>query len=148
MLCFVPCCEVQLIFFFWLSMGRRWAITTLNFKEVSYKSGNLHNHCSDNLEPNSKDNSEYAVLCFLLRGSTDFSFFWLSMGRRWAIRTLNFKQVSYESGTLHNDCSDNLKPNSKYISEYAVLCSLLRGSTDFFFLALHGKTLGYKNFEF
>ena len=108
----VLCCEVQQIFFFWLSMGRRWAIRTLNFKQVSYESGTLHNHCSDNLEPNSKDISEYAVLCSLLRGSTDF-FFWLSMGRRWAIRTLNFKQVSYESGTLHNHCSDNHEPNSK-----------------------------------
>ena len=65
MLCSVPCCEVQ-HFFFWLSMGRRWAIRTLNFKEVSYESGTLHNHCSDNLEPNSKDISEYAVLCPLL----------------------------------------------------------------------------------
>ena len=36
-------------------MGRRWAITTLNFKEVIYESGNLHNQCSDNLEPNLKD---------------------------------------------------------------------------------------------
>ena len=48
--------------------------------------------------------------------------------------------------TLHNHYSDNLKPNSKYNSEYAVLCSLLRGST--FFLALHRNTLGTKNFEF
>ena len=92
-----------------LSLGRRWAIRTLNFKEVSYESGTLHNHFSDNLKPYSKDNSEYAVLCSLLQGSTDF-FFSLSMGRRWAIRTLNFKQVSYESGTLHNHCSDNLEP--------------------------------------
>ena len=74
MLCSVPCCEVQQVFFFWLSMGRRWAIRTLNSKEVSYESGTLHNHCSDNLEPNSKDNSEYAVLCSLLRGSPDFFF--------------------------------------------------------------------------
>ena len=95
MLCSVRCYEVQQIFFFWLSVGRRWAITTLNFKEVSYESGNLHNHCSDNLEPNSKDNSEYAVLCSLLRGSTDF-FFWLSMGRRSAIRTLNLKKSAME----------------------------------------------------
>ena len=73
MLCSFACCEVQQIFF-WLSMGRRWAITTLNFKEVSYESGNLHNHSSDKLEPNSKDNSEYAVLCSLLRGSPDFFF--------------------------------------------------------------------------
>ena len=94
MLCSVPCYEVQQIFF-WLSMGRRWAITTLNFKEVSYESGNLHNHSSDNLEPNSKDNSEYAVLCSLLRGSTDF-FFWLSMGRRSAIRTLNLNKSAME----------------------------------------------------
>jgi hypothetical protein len=77
-LCSVPCSEAQQIFFFRLSMGRRWAIRTLNFKQVSYESGTLHNHCSDNLELNSKDNSEYAVLCSLLRGSTDF-FFWLSM---------------------------------------------------------------------
>ena len=72
MLCSVPCYKVQQIFFSgspW-SMGRRWAITTLNFKEVSYESGNLHNHCSDNLEPNSKDNSEYAVLCSLLQALT------------------------------------------------------------------------------
>jgi hypothetical protein len=68
-------------------------------------------NCSDNLEPNLKDNSEYSVLCSLLRGSTFF--FWLSMGRRWAIRTLNLKEVSYESGTLHNHCSDNHEPNSK-----------------------------------
>ena len=38
-----------------------------------------------------------------------------------------------ESCTLHNHCSYNLEPNSKDDSEYAVLCSLLRGSTDFFF---------------
>ena len=77
-------------------MGRRWAITTLNFKEVSYESGNFHNHSSDNLEPNSKDNSEYAVLCSLLRGSTVFFFFWLSMGRRSSIRTLNLKKSAME----------------------------------------------------
>ena len=92
MLCFVPCCEVQQIFF-WLSKGRRWAIRTLNFKEVSYENGNFHNHCSDNLETNSKDNSEYAVLCSLLRGSPDF-FFWLSMVMRSAITTLKLKEVS------------------------------------------------------
>ena len=74
-------------------MGRRWAIRTLNFKEVSYENGNFHNHCSDNLEPNSKYNSEYAVLCSLLRGSPDF-FFWLSMVMRSAITTLKLKEVS------------------------------------------------------
>ena len=84
MLCSVPCCEVQ-HFFFWLSMGRRWAIRTLNFEEVGYGSVIFYYHCGDNPEPNSKDISEYAVLCSLLR-STDF-FFLLSMGRRWSIRT-------------------------------------------------------------
>ena len=136
MLCSVPCCEVQQIFFFWLSMGRRWAGRTLNFKEVSYKNGNLHNHCSDNHEPNSKDNS---VPCCEVQ-----QIFFLTLhGKTLVYKNLNFKQVSYESGTLHKYCSDNLEPNSKDNSEYSVLCSLLRGST-FFFLALHGKALGYK----
>ena len=84
-------------FFFWLSMGRHWAIRTLNFKEVSYEIVNLHNHCSDKLEPNSKDTSEYAVLCSLLRGWTDF-FFWLSRVTRSAITTLRLKEVSTVNG--------------------------------------------------
>ena len=87
------------------------------------------------------------ILCSVPCCEVRFFFFLLSMGRRWALRTLNFNQVSYERTTLHNHYSDNLEPNSKDNSEYAVLCSLLRGST-FFFLALHGKALGYKNFEF
>ena len=122
MLCSVPCYEVQQIFF-WLSMGRRWAITTLNFKEVSYESGNLHNHSSDNLEPNSKDNSEYAVLCSLLRGSTVF--FLAFHGKAFVYQNFEFKEVSYGSVILYNHCGDNLEPNSKDISEYAVLCPLL-----------------------
>jgi len=32
MLCFVPCCEVQQIFFFWLSMGRGNAFSYHNFE--------------------------------------------------------------------------------------------------------------------
>jgi hypothetical protein len=127
----VVICTIR-FFFFWLSLERRWAIRTLSFKQVSYESGTLHNLCSYNFEPNSKDNSEYAVLCSLLRGSTGFFFFWLSMGRSWATRSLNSKEVSYETGNFHNRCSDNLEPNSKDNSEYAVLCSLLRGSPDFF----------------
>ena len=71
-------------------------------------------------------------------------FFSLSMGILTPVhKNLNFKQVSYESGTLHNYCSDNLEPNSKDNSEYSVLCFLLRGSFFFFFFpALHGKALG------
>ena len=79
-------------------MGRRWTIRTLNFKEVSYENGNFHNHCSDNLEPNSKDKSEYDVLCSLLRSSPDFFFFWLSMVMRSAITTLKLKEVSTVNG--------------------------------------------------
>ena len=55
------------------------------------------------------------------------------MARRWAIITLNFKQVSCESGTLHNHCRDNLEPNSKDISEYAVLYPLLYEVQQIFF---------------
>ena len=81
-------------------MGRRWAIRTLNFKEVSYENGNFHNHCSDNLELNSKDNSEYAVLCSLLRGSPDFFSFLALHGNnmRSAITTLKLKEVSTVNG--------------------------------------------------
>ena len=77
-------------------------------------------------------------------------FFFLALhGKTLVYKNLNFKQVSYESGTLHNYCSDNLEPNSKDNSEYSVLCFLLRGSFFFFFFpALHGKALGFKNFEF
>ena len=67
-------------------MGRRWAKRTLNFKEVGY--GSVILYSGDNLEPN-------AVLCSLLRGSTDF-FFWLSMGRRSSVRTLNLKKSAME----------------------------------------------------
>ena len=133
-------------------MGRGWAIRTLKFIEVSYESGTLHKHCGDNLKPIPKDNSEYAVLCPLLRGSTIF-FFWLSMGTRWVIRTFNFKEVSNVGGNLHNHCSDNLKPDVKDSSEYAVLCSLLRSSPVylfiylFFFVALHGFTFKLQQFN-
>ena len=70
-------------------------------------------------------NSEYAVLCSLLRGSTDF-FFWRYMGRRWAITTLNFKEVSYESGNLHNHSSDNLEPlNLKKSAMEVLFCTII-----------------------
>jgi len=39
MLCSVPCCEVEQIFFFWLSRVTRSAITTLRLKEVSTVNG-------------------------------------------------------------------------------------------------------------
>ena len=102
-------------------MGRRWALRTLNFYQVSYERSTFHNYCSDTLEPNSN------MLCSVPCCEVQQIFFWLSMGRHWAIRTLNFKEVSYEIVNLHNHCSDKLEPNSKDTSEYAVLCSLLRG---------------------
>ena len=51
-------------------LGKWSAIAMLELKQVSYESGTLHNLCSYNLEPNSKDNSEYAVLCSLLQALT------------------------------------------------------------------------------
>jgi len=65
MLCSVPCCEVQQIFFLAFH-GKAFVYQNFEFKEVSYGSVILYNHCGDNLEPNSKDISEYAVLCPLL----------------------------------------------------------------------------------
>ena len=75
------------------------------------------------------------------------------MGTRWVIRTFNFKEVSNVGGNLHNHCSDNLKPDVKDSSEYAVLCSLLRSSPVylfiylFFFVALHGFTFKLQQFN-
>ena len=67
MLCFVPCCEVQQIFFFFLAFhGKAFVYQNFEFKEVSYGSVIFYNYCGDNLEPNPKDISEYAVLCPLL----------------------------------------------------------------------------------
>ena len=68
----------------------RSAFKTFNSKEVSSENGIWHNHCGDNVESNSRDNSEFALHCFLLRGSRDF-FFWLSKGTRPAIKTVNSK---------------------------------------------------------
>ena len=58
--------------FFFLSKRKRSAIKTFNSKEVGDENGILQNHCSDNIEPSSKDNSENALLCSLLQASTDF----------------------------------------------------------------------------
>ena len=72
-------------------------------------------------------------------------FFWLSIVMRSAIITLNFKEVSYiyEHGNFQNHCSDNLEPNSNMLC--SVPCCEVQ---QIFFLALHGKALGYQNFEF
>ena len=86
-------------------------------------------------------------ICCALSPAARFNifFFWLSMGRHWAIRTLNFKEVSYEIVNLHNHCSDKLEPNSKEHSEYAVPCCEVEQI--FFFLALQGNAFSYHNFE-
>ena len=123
-----PCYAVQQIFFFCLSKGKRPAIKTVNWNEVSCENGILHNHCSDNVEPNPKDSSEFVLHCSLLRGSTVF--FCLSKGKRPAIKTnktTNWNEVSCENGTLHSHCSDNVEPISKDTSEFALHCSLLSG---------------------
>ena len=53
-------------FFFLAFHGKALGYQNFDFKEVSYGSVTLCNHCGDNLKPISKDNSEYAVLCPLL----------------------------------------------------------------------------------
>ena len=63
MLCSVPCCKVQQIFFLAFH-GKAFSYQNFEYKEVSY--GSVNNHCGNNLEPYSKDISEYAVLCPLL----------------------------------------------------------------------------------
>ena len=118
-----------------------------DFPPVSPK-GPLQNHCSHNAKANSKDNSENALLCSLLRQSTDLFFSWLSKVTHSAIKTFNSKEVESGNGILQNHCSHNAKANSKDNSENALLCSLLRQSTDFFFVALQNNTLNYQNFQF
>jgi hypothetical protein len=99
----------------------------------------LHNHCSDNDEPISKDNCAFALHCPLLRGPTDF-FFCVSKGNTATIKYVNWNEVSCESGILHNHFSDNDEPISKDNSAFALHCLLLRGSTVFFFCVSKGNT--------
>ena len=67
-----PCYAVQQIFFFCLSNGTRPAMKTVNSNEDSSENGILHNYCSDNVKPNLKNNSEFALHFSLLCGSADF----------------------------------------------------------------------------
>jgi len=126
-------------FFFVRLQGKHSSIKSLNWNEVSCESGILHNHCSDNVEPISKDNSALALHCPLLRGPTDF-FFCVSKGNTPTIKSLIWNEVSCESGNLHNHFSDNVEPISKGNSAFTLHCPLLRGPTDFFLLRLQGKT--------
>ena len=130
-----PCYAVQQIFFFCLSKGKLPAIKTVNWNEVSCENGILHNHCSDNVEPNPKDNSKFALHFSLLRGSTDF-FFCLSNRKHPAIKTVNWNEVGCENGILHNHCSYNVEPISKDNCEFALRCSLLRMWFNRFFFCL------------
>jgi len=50
-----------------------------------------------------------------------------------------------ENGISQNHCIDNIKTISKDSYENALLCSLLRQSTFFFFVALQPNTLSYQN---
>ena len=105
------------------------------------ESGNLHNHCSDNDEPISKDNPEIVVHCSPVRASTVF-FFHLSKEKRAGTNSDISNEGSDESGILHIHCSDNDEPNSKDKPEIALRCSPLRASTDFFFCLSKGKSAG------
>ena len=121
----VPFCDIQQSFFSWLSKITHSAIKTFNSKEVESGNGILQNHCSHNAKANSKDNSENALLCSLLRHSTDFFFLsWHSKVKHSGIKTFNSKEVESGNGILQNHCSHNAKANSKYISEilFSVPC--------------------------
>ena len=127
-------------FFLCVSKGNTPAIKSPNWNELSCESGILHNHCSDNGKPISKDNSALTLHCILLSlsASTDF-FFSISKGKRPVMKSPNWNEVSCESGILHNHCSDNVEPISKGNSAFALHCPLQRGPTDFFLLRLQGK---------
>ena len=109
-----PIRKITLIFVLFRGFSKvtHSAIKTLNSKEV--ESGNciLQNHCSHNAKANSKDNSENALLCSLLRQSTDF-FSWLSKLTHSAIKTCNSKEVESGNGILQDQCHDNVEANSK-----------------------------------
>ena len=130
--------------FFCLSKGKRAGTKSDISNEGKCESGILHSHCSDNDEPNSKDKSEIALHWSLLRASTDF-FFCLSKGKRAGTKSDNSNEGKCESGILHSHCSDNDEPKSKDNSEIALHWSLLRASTDIFFLPLQGKGAGTKS---
>ena len=97
----------------WLSKVTHSAIKTFNSKEVESGNGILQNHCSHNAKANSKDNSENALLCSLLRQSTDLFFSWLSKVRHSGSKTFNSKEVEYGNGILQDQCYDNVEANSK-----------------------------------
>ena len=73
-------------------------------KEASCENGILHNHCSDNVEPISKNNSAFALHCPLLDGSTVF-FLSVSKGKTPAIKSHHLNEVTCENGILHNHCT-------------------------------------------
>ena len=61
-------------FFLLRLQGKTPIIKSLIWNKVSCESGILHNHCSDNVEPISKNNCAFALQCPLLRGPTEFFF--------------------------------------------------------------------------
>ena len=130
------------VFFFCLSKGKSAGIKSDISNEDRCESGILHNHGSDNDEPNSKDNSEIALHWSPLRASTVF-FFCLSKGKRAGTKSDISNEDRCESGILHNLCSDNDEPNLKVNPEIALHCSLLWASTNFFFVPLQGETCRY-----
>ena len=125
-------------FYFCLSKGKSAGIKSDISNEDRCESGILHNLCSDNDEPNSKDNSEIALHRSLLRASIVF-FLCLSKGKHAGTKSDISNEGRCESGILHNHCSDNDEPNSKDNSEIALHWSLLRASTDIFSASPRGN---------
>ena len=78
-------------------MGRRWAKTTLNFKEVSYESGNwtitvvITSNLIEKISQNMLCLFPFCEVCQIF-------FLWLPMVTRSAITTLKLKEVSTVNG--------------------------------------------------
>ena len=97
MLCSVPCCEVQQFFFFWLSMGRRSSIRTLNLKKSAMEVlfCTIIAVINSNLIRKITLNMLFSAPCCEVH---QIFFFWLSIVMRSAITTLKLKEVSTVNG--------------------------------------------------
>ena len=102
-------------------MGRRWALRTLNFIKSAM------NVVLFTIIVVITSNLIQKIALNMLFAAARFNRFFLLAfhGKAFVYQNFEFKEVSYGSVILNNHCGDNLEPNSKDISEYAVLCPLL-----------------------
>ena len=94
------------------------------------ENGILQNHCIDNIKTISKDSSENALLCCLLRQSTYF--FCGSPSKHTQLSKLVIRNKLILEEVFCRIIVVILEANSKENSEDALLRSLLQQSTDFF----------------